>query len=415
MSDYNPYLTVLATIEKAGKLLGYDPSKYEVLKHPERELRGGIPIRMDDGSVRVFAGYRVQHSTVRGPAKGGIRFHPDVNDDEVRALSAWMTFKCAVVGIPYGGGKGGVVVDPYSLSRDELQRLARGYTTMTYPIIGPETDIPAPDVGTNAEVMGWIVDQYSVLRGHFAPGVVTGKPLGLGGSKGRTEATGRGIMTAAVNTAKALGKDLSGMTVAVQGMGNVGSISALLLAEKGAKILAVSDVSCAIYNAAGLDVRAIADFLATRGALLKDYKGDHQIITNEELLSADVDILVPAALENQINAGNADKIRAKIILEGANGPTTIEADAVLEQKGVIVVPDILANAGGVVVSYFEWVQNLQNFYWDEAEVNTRLQDILDDAFRSVWNIAQENKVDLRTGAYLIAVKRLVETMELRGL
>ena len=304
MSGYNPFNDVRATIDKAAGLLGYSPSEYEVLKHPERELRVSVPVRMDDGSVRVFEGYRVQHSTVRGPAKGGIRFHPDVNDDEVRALATWMTFKCAVVGIPYGGGKGGVVVDPYSLSKEEKSRLTRCYTAKILPIIGPESDIPAPDVGTNAEVMGWIVDTYSAFKGYSSPGVVTGKPLELGGSKGRKEATGRGVMITAINAVAALGKKMDGLSVAVQGMGNVGGISAKLLAEKGAKIVAVSDVSCAIYNKDGLPIEDILSFLDEGKKLLKDYKGKAQVISNEELLSLDVDILVPAALENQINKGN---------------------------------------------------------------------------------------------------------------
>jgi len=415
MSGYNPFNDVRATIDKAAGLLGYTPSEYEVLKHPERELRVSVPVRMDDGSVRVFEGYRVQHSTVRGPAKGGIRFHPDVNDDEVRALAAWMTFKCAVVGIPYGGGKGGVVVNPSALSKEEKSRLTRCYTAKILPIIGPESDIPAPDVGTNAEVMGWIVDTYSAFKGYSSPGVVTGKPLELGGSKGRKEATGRGVMITAMNAVNALGKKMDGLSVAVQGMGNVGGISAKLLAEKGAKIVAVSDVSCAVYNKGGLPIEDILAFLDEGKKLLKDYKGSAQVISNEELLSLDVDILVPAALENQINKANAEKVRAKIIVEGANGPITVEADEILDKKGVVVLPDILANAGGVTVSYFEWVQNLQSFYWDEAEVNNRLQNIMDDAFKSVWDISKEKGVNLRTGAYLIAIKRLVDTINLRGI
>lgn len=415
MSGYNPYDNVVATIDKAAAVLGYKPSEYEVLKHPERELRVSVPVRMDDGSVRVFEGYRVQHSTVRGPAKGGIRFHHEVNDDEVRALAAWMTFKCAVVGIPYGGGKGGVVVDAATLSEREKEAITRRYTAMIAPIIGPQQDIPAPDVGTNAQVMGWFVDTYSALAGQYSPGVVTGKPIEIGGSKGRREATGRGVMFTAQNAVNAMGKKLAGMSVAVQGMGNVGSISALLLAEKGAKIVAVSDVSRAIYNKSGLDIKEICAFLNDGKRLLKDYKSDFEDITNEELLCADVDILVPAALDNQINAGNADKIRAGIIVEGANGPTTVEADEILDKKGVVVLPDILANAGGVACSYFEWVQNLQSYYWEEDQVNERLQTIMDNAFNAVWNTSKEKGVNVRTGAYLIAIKRLVDAQRLRGI
>ena len=415
MSGYNPYDNVLKTIDKAASILGYAPSDYETLKHPERELRVSVPVRMDDGSLQVFEGYRVQHSTLRGPAKGGIRFHHEVNDDEVRALSAWMTFKCAVVGVPYGGGKGGVVVDPSKLSVNEKRQLTRRYTAMIAPIIGPETDIPAPDVGTNAEVMGWIMDTYSMLKGHTVTGVVTGKPISLGGAKGRKEATGRGVMITAVNAVKALGKDMNGLTVAVQGMGNVGSVSAALLTEQGAKVVAVSDVSCAIYNEDGLNIPEIIAYLNEGKNLLEGYQGNYKKISNEDLLTLDVDILVPAALENQINASNADKVRAKIIVEGANGPTTVEADEILDKNGVVVLPDILANAGGVVVSYFEWVQNLQSLYWDESQVNDKLKSIMDAAFESVWNIAKEKNVNLRSGAYLIAMQRLIEAVNLRGI
>jgi len=414
MSGYNPYDNVLATLESAAKVLGYEPSEYEVLKYPERTLRVAVPVRMDDGSVKVFEGYRVQHSTVRGPAKGGLRFHPDVNMDEVSALAAWMTFKCAVAGIPYGGGKGGVAVDPKKLSKTELQNLTRSFTKAIAPIIGPEVDIPAPDVNTTPEIMGWIVDTYSTLKGAFTPGVVTGKPIALGGSQGRVEATGRGVTISVKNALKALGRELKGATVAVQGMGNVGSISAKLLYEEGAKIVAVSNTTAAIYNPNGLNIPEILDFLADKNNKLKDYKGDVQFITNGQLLTLDVDVLVPAAMENMINKDNVNDIRAKLIVEGANGPVTVEADAVLEQKGICVIPDILANAGGVVVSYFEWVQNLQQFYWDEATVNQRLENIMNDAFRNVWETAQEKKISMRTAAYVVAVRRIVETLKMRG-
>ncbi len=414
MSGYNPYDNVLATLESAAKVLGYESSEYEVLKYPERTLRVAVPVRMDDGSVKVFEGYRVQHSTVRGPAKGGLRFHPDVNMDEVSALAAWMTFKCAVAGIPYGGGKGGVAVDPKKLSKTELQNLTRSFTKAIAPIIGPEVDIPAPDVGTTPEIMGWIVDTYSTLKGSFTPGVVTGKPIELGGSLGRGEATGRGITITAKNALKALGRELKGATVAVQGMGNVGSVSAKLIHAAGAKIVAVSDVSTGIYNANGLNIPDILAFVAGGKNLLKDYKGDVEFIDNGQLLTLDVDLLVPAAMENMINQDNAANIRAKLIVEGANGPTTVEADAILEQKGIPVIPDILANAGGVVVSYFEWVQNLQQFYWDEATVNQRLENIMNDAFRNVWETAQEKKVSMRTAAYVVAVRRIVETLQMKG-
>lgn len=414
--SYNPYDNVLATVENAAKILGYDAADYEAVKYPERELAVSVPVRMDDGTVQVFQGFRVQHSTVRGPAKGGIRYHQNVNKDEVKALSAWMTFKCAVVDIPYGGGKGGIVVDPSKLSSGELQRLTRRFTSMIAPIIGPEKDIPAPDVGTNAEVMGWIMDTYSMLNGHSTPAVVTGKPIQLGGSQGRAEATGRGVMFTTRNICAKKGIDLKDATVAVQGMGNVGSVSAKLIHEQGAKIVAVSDVSCGIYNEKGLDIPDIIKYLSTRGNLLKDYKADGiKYISNEDVLECEVTVLVPAALENQINEFNADKIRAKVIVEGANGPTTIEADKILEKKGITLVPDILSNAGGVVVSYFEWVQNLQSLEWDEKEVNEKLERKMNKSFENVYEIAQEKHVTLRTGAYLIALKRVVESTKLRGI
>lgn len=413
---YNPYDNVLATVEKAAALLGYAAQDYEAVKYPERELSVAVPVRMDDGSVRVFRGYRVQHSTVRGPAKGGIRFHQNVNLDEVKALSAWMTFKCAVADIPYGGGKGGIVVDPNTLSRGELQRLTRRFTSMIAPIIGPKQDIPAPDVGTNAEVMGWVMDTYSMLNGHTEPAVVTGKPLQLGGSQGRGEATGRGIMLNTMHICKKMGIDLKNATVAVQGMGNVGSISARLLFEQGAKVVAVSDVSGGIYKAEGLDIPAICAYLSVRGNLLSGYEeAGMSRISNAEILESDVTVLIPAALENQINAENADRIRAKVIVEGANGPTTVEADEILDKKGIVLVPDILANSGGVVVSYFEWVQNLQSLEWSEKEVNEKLAVKMENAFSSVYDIAQEKGVSLRTGAYLIALKRVVEALNFRGI
>lgn len=414
--SYNPYDNVLAIVDKAASILGYVPSDYEAIKYPERELKVSIPVIMSDGEVKVFEGYRVQHSTSRGPAKGGIRFHPGVNMDEVKALAAWMTFKCAVVNIPYGGGKGGVVCDPSKLTELELRRITRRFTAMIAPIIGPDQDIPAPDVGTNAQVMSWIMDTYSMLKGHCVPGVVTGKPIPLGGALGRNEATGRGVMITTLNTLKAMNLPLEGSTGVVQGMGNVGSISAKLLYEQGIKILAVSDVSGGVYHPDGLNIPEILTFLSEKGHLLKDYNADGiKHITNEELLTLETTVLVPAALENQINADNAGNIKAKIIVEGANGPTTIEADEILDSRGITVVPDILANAGGVVVSYFEWVQNIQSVSWSEKEVNTHLKKIMDNAFEAVWNITQEKNVSLRTGAYLIAVKRVVEAKNLRGI
>ncbi len=415
MLKYNPYDNVLAVVEKAAQMLGYPAAEYETIKYPERELQVSVPVEMDDGTVKVFEGFRVQHSTLRGPAKGGLRYHPDVNKDEVKALAAWMTFKCAVVNIPYGGAKGGVVVDPTQLSKGELRRLTRRFTSAIAPIIGPDSDIPAPDVGTNAEVMGWIMDTYSMLRGHCVPGVITGKPLSIGGAPGRSEATGRGVMLSTINILAKKGIPVEGTTVAVQGFGNVGSISAKLLHERGCKIVAASDVSGGIYCADGLDIPTILAYTES-GNLLKDYNApDIQHINNEELLATDCTVLIPAALENQINEQSVDSVKATIIVEAANGPTTNASDAILEKRGVTVVPDILANAGGVVVSYFEWVQNIQSMYWTEDEVNARMEPIMNRSFDEVYNIAQEKNVSLRIGAYLIAIKRVVEAHKIRGL
>ena len=417
MKNYNPYDNVLKVVQDAADMLGYDEADIAAVKYPERELKVSLPVRMDDGSVRVFEGFRVQHSTSRGPAKGGVRFHQGVNINEVKALAAWMTFKCAVVNIPYGGGKGGVVCDPSTLSDNEIKNIARKYTTAIAPIIGPEKDIPAPDVGTNAMVMGCMVDTYSTLVGYNANGVVTGKPLELGGSLGRPEATGRGVMLTTKNILSKLGIDPKESTLAVQGLGNVGSVTCKLLAEEGMKIVAVSDVSGAVYKAEGLNIPAIYDYISKdRKNLLSGYEEEGMVrISNEELLELDVDVLVPAALENQIREDNADKIKAKVIVEAANGPTTAEADEILAKKGVILVPDILANAGGVVVSYFEWVQNLQHYSWTLEDVNTKLQNIMDPAFEAVWDIAKEKNTTLRTGAYLISLKRVVESIKARGL
>lgn len=416
-NTYNPYDNVLKTVKDAADILGYSESDIEAIKYPERELKVAIPVCMDDGTTHVFEGYRIQHSTSRGPAKGGIRFHPAVNENEVKALAAWMTFKCAVVNIPYGGGKGGVICDPNKLSERELRAITRRFTAAIAPLIGPEQDIPAPDVGSNATVMGWMMDTYSMLKGHCVHGVVTGKPIELGGALGRNEATGRGVMFTTKNILNKLNVPIQGTTVAVQGMGNVGSITAKLLNEEGMKVVAVSDVSGGIYKADGLNIPAIIDYLSKdRKNLLTGYEEDGMArITNEELLELDVKVLIPAALENQINASNADRIKADIIVEAANGPIASEADAMLNQKGITVVPDILSNAGGVVVSYFEWVQNIQSVSWSEEHVNEQLKAIMDQAFKSVWDISEEKHTTLRTGAYLIAVKRVVDAKNLRGI
>ena len=414
---YNPYENVLKVMDEAAQILGYSESDIEPLKYPERELKVSVPVVMDDGSTRVFEGYRIQHSTSRGPAKGGIRFHPAVNNDEVKALAAWMTFKCAVVNIPSGGGKGGVVCDPHELSERELRAITRRFTAAIMPLIGPDQDIPAPDVGSNAAVMGWMMDTYSMLKGHCVHGVVTGKPIELGGALGRNEATGRGVMFTTRNIMKKMGMEMKGTDVAVQGMGNVGSITAKLLHQEGMKVVAVSDVSGGIYKKEGLDIPAILAYLGKdRKNLLSGYEEDGMTrITNEELLELPVTVLVPAALENQINGTNADKIQAKLIVEAANGPTAAEADPILNEKGVVIVPDILSNAGGVVVSYFEWVQNIQSVSWTEEEVNAKLERIMNNSFEAVYNIAQEKKVPLRTGAYLIAVDRVVKAKKARAI
>ncbi len=415
MSTYNPYENVVATIEKAAKILELNQSDYIATMYPERELKVSFPVRLDDNTIKVFEGYRVQHSSSRGPCKGGIRFHQDVNADEVKALAAWMTFKCAVVGIPYGGAKGGVKVDPGTLSHSELERLTRRFTAMIAPLIGPEKDIPAPDVNTNGEVMGWIMDTFSMLKGYAVPGVVTGKPLEIGGSLGRPEATGRGVMITTREILKMKNIPIDKVRVTVQGMGNVGSISAKLLYERGSTIVAVSDVSCGIYNPNGLNIPEIMNYLSVKGNLLKDYnESGLQRVTNQELLELDTDVLIPAALENQITEANAHNIKAKIIVEGANGPTTVAADAILDEKGVVVVPDILANAGGVIVSYFEWVQNLQSLVWDEDAINDTLNRILCKAIDGVYLLHLEKNISLRTSAYALALKELVKAKKIRG-
>ena len=413
--EYNPFNNLLTVLDQAAQKLGLQEDDYLTLKHPERELKVSIPVIMDDGKMRVFEGYRVQHSTTRGPAKGGIRYHQDVNIDEVKALAGWMTLKCAVADIPFGGGKGAVQVDPFTLSKNELERLTRGYTAKIFPIIGPEKDIPAPDVGSNAEVMGWVMDTFSMMKGYSVPNVVTGKPLEIGGSLGRTEATGLGVSIVTKRTCEELGLDFTKMRITVQGMGNVGSISAKIMHEMGATIVAVSDVSGGIRNDDGLDIPEIQKFLSNKGALLKDYqKSGLKRIDNNELLTGDTDILVPAALENQITKQNAALIKARLVIEAANGPTSIEADSILQERKIPVVPDILANAGGVVVSYFEWVQNLQSLAWDENSINARLKDVVGKAFNEVWRQSQDADVTLRLAAYMRAIDRLVRAQKIRG-
>lgn len=412
---YNPYDNMLSVLKKAAQELDYQETDYITLEYPERELKVSIPVEMDNGSVKVFDGYRVQHSSLRGPCKGGVRFHPDVNIDEVKALAAWMTLKCAVVNIPYGGGKGAVKVDPSELSKKELQRLTRRYTAMILPIIGPEKDIPAPDVNTNAETMGLIMDTYSMLKGYTVPGVVTGKPIDIGGSLGRQEATGRGVMLVVLKTFERLHIQAKGTRIAVQGFGNVGSVACSLLYEQGCKIVAVSDVSGGIYKADGIHIPALLKFMKNiPNALIKDYNEDGiRHIDNYGVITCDTDVFIPAALENQITQNNASDIRAKIIVEAANGPTSIDADEILKEKGVIIVPDVLANAGGVIVSYFEWVQNIQSLMWEVTEVNRSLEKIITRAFDEVWDVKEQKGVTPRMAAYMVALKRLVAAKKFR--
>jgi glutamate dehydrogenase (NAD(P)+) len=409
----NPWEIAQRQFDLAADRLALDPGLRKVMREPRRALIVTFPVHRDDGTVEVFEGYRVQHNVGRGPAKGGIRYHQDVTLDEVKALAMWMTWKCAVVGIPYGGGKGGVVVDPTKLSLKELEALTRRFTTEIELIIGPERDIPAPDVNTNAQTMAWMMDTYSMHAGHTVPGVVTGKPVSLGGSYGRADATGRGVVYCIEDACRHLGMELRGATIAVQGFGNVGEATARLAAEAGARVVAVSDVRGAIGDAAGLDLVALRAWLKQTGSVV-DFPGSSPI-SNEELLELDVDILVPAALENQITRENAARIRARIVAEGANGPTTPEADEILHAAGVFMIPDILCNAGGVTVSYFEWVQGLSRDRWSARVVADKLKEIMDESFREVLETATAENVDMRTAAYLLAVQRVADATDVRGL
>jgi glutamate dehydrogenase (NAD(P)+) len=413
----NPYDMFRAQVDLAGERLRLPRDLRELLKRPERVLEVAIPVRMDDGRIQMFQGFRVQHSSARGPCKGGIRYHPGVTVDEVKALAGWMTWKCAVVDIPFGGGKGGIVCDPMELSLGELERLTRRYTAMILPLIGPKCDIPAPDVNTSAREMNWIMDTASALRGEPMYAIVTGKDVAVGGARGRREATGRGVSIVTQEILAALGQDVRGVTVAVQGFGNVGSVAALHLHQSGAKVVGIADVSGGRFCPDGLNIPELIDYTAhSKNRLIAGYTTPGvQEIPGEEVLYLDVDILIPAALEGQITEDNASQIKAKVIVEGANGPTTPEADVILEEAGKVVVPDILANAGGVVVSYFEWVQGLQCFYWGEEETNRHLDRIMHHAFRSVWDYACEQKISLRTAALMLGMERVVEAIRLRGI
>ena len=409
----NPFEIARKQVKTACDRLNADPAVYEILKNPQRALEVSFPVKLDNGTVKTFTGYRSQHNNAVGPYKGGVRFHPNVNLDEVKALSIWMTIKCCVAGIPYGGGKGGVTLDPRDYSEAELERISRAYSEAISPLIGEKIDIPAPDVNTNGKIMSWMVDAYENIVKKSAPGVFTGKPVEFGGSLARTEATGYGVNFAAVQALEKLGKDVKGATYAIQGFGNVGYHTGYYAHKAGAKIVAVSTVDVAIYNENGLDMEALFKEYQTNG-FITNKAGYGKEISNAELLALDVDVLAPCALENQLTSENAGKVRAKIVVEGANGPTTPEADAILRQNGVLVVPDILANCGGVVVSYFEWVQNLQGYYWEFDEVQEKETVVLRRAFRDIWNLAQEYDVDLRTASYMMSIRRVEKAMKLRG-
>jgi glutamate dehydrogenase/leucine dehydrogenase len=411
--ELNPFESMMERFSVAAEILGLDKSTYNALKSPEKTVMVSIPVTMDDGHVEVFEGFRVIHSSKLGPSKGGIRFAPSVHLDEVKALAAWMTWKCAVVGIPYGGAKGGVKCNPREMSKGELERLSRAYTFAMSDVFGPEKDIPAPDMGTNPQIMAWIMDEYSKLKGVASPAVVTGKPLVLGGSLGRVEATGRGVMVSARSAMSKLKMNPEQTTAAVQGFGNVGSISAHLMNMLGVKICAISDVSGGYYNKNGIDVDAAIAYVDTNNGTLEGFSGAEPI-TNEELLELDVDILVPAALEDQITSGNAHKIKAKLIVEGANGPTSANADQILLENDIMVVPDILANAGGVSVSYFEWVQNRLGYFWTGERVNRRADRIMKQSFENVYAASKKYKVNMRIAAYIVAIDKVASTQKLRG-
>ncbi len=412
-NNLGPWGVYLQQVDRVTPYLGNLSRWVETLKRPKRALIVDVPIHLDNGAVAHFEGYRVQHNVSRGPGKGGVRFHQDVTLSEVMALSAWMSIKNAAVNVPYGGAKGGIRVDPKTLSRGELERVTRRYTSEIGIIIGPNKDIPAPDVNTNEQIMAWMMDTYSMNQGSTATGVVTGKPVDLGGSLGRREATGRGVFTVGTEAAKHISMDISTARVAVQGFGNVGGTAAKLFAEAGARIVAVQDHGGTIFREAGLDVPSLLRHVANTGTVAGFAQAE--VIANDLFWEVECDILIPAALEQQVNAGNAGRIKARMIIEGANGPTTPEADDILHERNVLVLPDVIANAGGVTVSYFEWVQDFSSFFWDEAEINARLVRIMREAFAGVWQVAQDNKVSLRTATFIVACKRILHTRELRGL
>jgi glutamate dehydrogenase (NAD(P)+) len=413
IKEENPYEAMMERFDKAAELLNLDPNIYKILRWPNKEITIYIPVLMDDGNYQVFTGYRVQHNFARGPAKGGVRYSPDVTLDEVRALAAWMTWKCAVVNVPFGGAKGGIVCDPRQMSPGELERLTRRYTAELLDLIGPERDVPAPDMNTDEQVMAWIMDTYSMHARHTVTAIVTGKPIEIGGSRGRREATGRGLLFVCNEACRRFDMDINQTRVVIQGAGNVGGTAAKLMSQEGYKIIGMSDITGGLYNPNGLDVADVLAYLKEHKTL-EDYpQADH--ITNAELLELDCDILIPAATENQITSHNADRIKCKILAEGANGPTTAEADQIIFDKGIFVIPDILANAGGVTVSYFEWVQNRSGFYWTEEEVNSRLRQIMVSSFHDVVGFADKYKVNTRLASYMLAIDRVAYDTRLRGI
>lgn len=411
---YNPLESMNRRFDAAVNVLGLDQQFANVLRVPDKVVIANIPVTMDDGTIKVFEGFRVVHSDHLGPSKGGIRYSMDVNLDEVKALAAWMTWKCAIVSIPYGGAKGGIKCDPRSMSKGELERLTRGYTVKMKDVFGPDSDIPAPDMGTGQQEMAWIVDEYSKIKGQNSWAVVTGKPIVLGGSLGRVEATGRGVMVSTRSALAKMGIKPTDATCVVQGFGNVGSISAKLIAQMGVKIIGISDVTGGYYNPEGIDVEAALNYVATNGTRTLEGFPNAQKVSNGELLELDCTVLVPAAMEDQITPENAHNIKAKLIVEGANGPTTAEADAILDQKGIMVVPDILANAGGVTVSYFEWVQNRLGYYWTEERVNRRADRAMKMAFDNVFAAAEKHKINMRLAAYVVALEKVAGTLKIRG-
>ncbi len=412
--DTHTFRLAVAQFDRAAEAMQLDPNLRERLKLPQRSLIVSLPVRMDDGRVEVFTGYRVQHDSSRGPCKGGIRYHQDVSLGEVSALAMWMTWKCALAGLPYGGAKGGIQVSPKKLSPAELQRLTRRYAAEIFPLIGPDKDVPAPDVGTDAQVMSWIMDTYSQQVGYAVPGVVTGKPLSLGGSLGREEATGRGVVYVTLEALRHLKLSIENSTVAIQGFGNVGSHTALIMQQEGARVVAISDVTGGIYNAKGLDIPELIRRYRNSGQSLADTKMG-EFITNEELLQLDCTVLVPAALSEQITETNADRLRCRILSEGANGPTTLEADRILVEKGIFIIPDILANSGGVIVSYFEWVQDLQRFFWSASDIQQRLHNIITSAFHRTLQFSNERRTSMRMAALMSGIDQVAQAHLQRGL